>query len=381
MRVGIVCEFATLNGGERSLLSVLESWRVVGESEIDPVVIGPSSGPLPLELARCGVKRIDFDVRGPNGMVLPRPQLLDSLQALTERHEIDFLHANSLSMGKLTGLLAPRLRIPTTAHLRDIVGLSAAEVAALNANAGLVAVSEATRRHHLSQGLSPDRTVTIWNGVDLQRFRPRPRSGEWRRTLGLSGSAFLTATIGQIGLRKGQTTLAAAAATFLHASPRTHCLIIGERYSQKAESKAYETRIQETFEQSGFADRVHFLGYVSDLENLLPEVDLLIHPARQEPLGRVLLEAAASGVAIVATRVGGTEEIFDSHSAVLIGPDNPQELATAVVRLLNDDALRARIGASARARAVAHFDVKQSAARLAEFWRTLANGRKSRGEA
>ena len=68
-----------------------------------------------------------------------------------------------------------------------------------------------------------------------------------------------------------------------------------------------------------------------------------MHPARQEPLGRVLLEAAAAGVAVVATDVGGTPEIFppDSESARLVPPDDAAALAAAMLELLDDEALRA----------------------------------------
>jgi len=99
----------------------------------------------------------------------------------------------------------------------------------------------------------------------------------------------------------------------------------------------------------------------------------LVHPARQEPLGRVLLEAAASGLPVVATAVGGTAEIFPpgSHSAVLVPPDDPAGLAGAVLDLLADAPRRAALGAAARRRALAAFDAAGAAQRLAEHYRDI----------
>ena len=79
---------------------------------------------------------------------------------------------------------------------------------------------------------------------------------------------------------------------------------------------------------------------------------LLVHPARQEPLGRVLLEAAATGTAIIATDVGGTREIFppEGASASLVPPDDAAVLAQEIQRLLDDESERQRLRAAARAR-------------------------------
>jgi glycosyltransferase involved in cell wall biosynthesis len=115
------------------------------------------------------------------------------------------------------------------------------------------------------------------------------------------------------------------------------------------------------------------LGNRNDVPFLLPECDLLVHAARQEPLGRVLLEAAATGMAIVATDVGGTREIFpaEAKAAVLVPPDDPGALATAIRPLLQYDNGRKAFGAAARRRAESAFDVRIAAARLIEQYRNV----------
>ena len=95
-----------------------------------------------------------------------------------------------------------------------------------------------------------------------------------------------------------------------------HYVIVGQRHSEKAESRQFATigqghaRLACTQRARAAPARVHFLGVRNDVCRLLDELTLLVHPARQEPLGRVLLEAAAAGVAVIATDVGGTPEIF-----------------------------------------------------------------------
>ena len=110
---------------------------------------------------------------------------------------------------------------------------------------------------------------------------------------------------------------------------------------------------------------------------ILRELTMLLHPARQEPLGRVLLEAAASAVPVVATRVGGTEEIFspafiapvpESTAAILVDPDQPETLARAALSLLEDESKRCQLSQAARLRATEAFDVERASAALVEHY-------------
>ena len=97
--------------------------------------------------------------------------------------------------------------------------------------------------------------------------------------------------------------------------------------------------------------------------------DVLVHGARQEPLGRVLLEAAASELVIVATDVGGTGEIIvDGESGLLVPADAPEKMAAAISRLIDDESLRRQLASNARHRIQADFGISESAEALAEVW-------------
>ncbi len=179
-------------------------------------------------------------------------------------------------------------------------------------------------------------------------------------------TARLVATVGQIGMRKATDVALAAATRWAAASPDVHWLLVGERTSKKDEAHELEQRLHAASAEPPLAGRVHFLGTRDDVSQILPECALLIHAARQEPLGRVLLEAAACGLAVVATDVGGTREIFpsDADGAVLVPKDDPAALAAAVQALLGDDGKRLALGAAGRRRMEAAFNVHLAAARL-----------------
>lgn len=359
-------EYPTLNGGEFSLLAMLES---LGSTVFDFVAAAPESGPLTGRLNQLGIPVHALVLRDAQGGKRPTEQINAHLIELVQQVSPHLVHSNSLSMGRMVGRIASQLAMPCTAHLRDIVKLNRTVVSDLNQHAGMIAVSGATRQYHVAQGFDPDRVQVIYNGVDTDLFCPSPATGSLRRELGLGEHSILVANVGQICLRKGQTLLAEAAAALAQDCPEAHYLFVGQRHSQKAESVAYEESIHKIFQQAGMDDRLFCLGFRSDMPSLLNEIDLLVHTAHQEPLGRVLLEAAACGRPIVATDVGGTREILtDQTSAVLVPPNDLDALTAAIPSLLNDQDRRMKLGRQARARVLEVFSLPGATARVRSFW-------------
>src|SRR4051794_34510986 len=362
-RLLILCEYPTVLGGERSMLATLPA---VTTADFEVLVACPSRGALAGTLTERSVTHIPWETHGGNNSRRPLAELRSELSAIIQRIRPDLVHANSLSTARIAGPIVGTHSVRSIGHLRDIIKLSRNAVADLNRHDSLVAVSAATRDFHLAQGLDGSRCIVIHNGIDLTEFRPRQPTGYLHRELGLPNDIRLIAVIGQLGLRKGTDIALAAAALVAAHAPNVHWLIIGERTSAKDESKSHEARLQEMVRLPSLAGRVHFLGVRNDVASLLPECAMLVHAAHQEPLGRVLLEAAACGAAIVATNVGGTSEIFppNSGTGILVPPNNHTAIADSVVSLMSNEMTRRSIAAAARARAEAAFDIRLASQNL-----------------
>jgi glycosyltransferase involved in cell wall biosynthesis len=369
-RLLIFCEYPTLLGGERSMLSTLPAVTAAG---FDVQVASPSSGPLADALRDVGIPIVPWQTHDDAGERLPLSQLRSQLASLISRRRPALLHANSLSTARISGPVALECGVASIGHLRDITSLSHQVVCDLNAHGRLVAVSQATRDFHIAQGIDASRCVVVHNGIDLTHFSPRPRTRYLHQELAIPTSCRLMPTIGQIGLRKATDIVLSAARSISRDVPDAHWLIVGERTSNKEESRELEAKLRSIATEKPLAGRTHFLGVRSDVVRIMNECDLLLHAARQEPLGRVLLEAAASGLPVVATDVGGTREIFptEADGAVLVPPDDCEALAQAVLAVLTDDDRRQRLAAAARRRAEVAFDVQHAADRLVEQYRQL----------
>ena len=147
-------------------------------------------------------------------------------------------------------------------------------------------------------------------------------------------------------------------------------LVVGERNSTKAEAIEYERDIHDRLNASSVGQQVKWLGRREDVADLMRLADILVHPARQEPLGRVLLEASASALPIVTTAVGGSPEILSgpllAENLFSVG-DNVQ-IAERIVCLSGAPELRYQIGQEQRQLARQRFSIAQCCKSLSEVY-------------
>src|SRR5262249_31160988 len=114
----------------------------------------------------------------------------------------------------------------------------------------------------------------------------------------------------------------------------------------------------------GLRDSVCFTGAVVDVRLPLAAMDVFVLPSDAEGMSNALLEAMAAGRPVVATAVGGTGEVLEAGSGILVPPRDPQALATAVLRLLADPAGARRLADAARRRVAERFGARAMVARL-----------------
>ena len=352
------------------MLAVMKA--LSGNVEYRFSAIAHGNGALAQELRQLDIPVCALATRDAAGQRFPSSVLHQNLADHIQAVQPEILHSNSLSMSRLVGQLPASVceGVRRTGHLRDIIKLNKTVIRDLNANDRLVAVSAATRQFHVNQGLAMDKCCVIHNGVDLQQFCPRTDGDDSAILMPhLPANSKLVLCAGQICLRKGQLVLAQAVCQLLQQRDDIYLLIVGERHSAKAESVEYERAIQHQFIAAGRSDHLIMPGYRSDMHMLMNAADMLVHASHQEPFGRTLLEAAASGLPIVATDVGGTSELLrHGRDAILVEPDCPEQLCAAIVRLADQPEVACTLAESARGRVEELFSSQRAAQELAEFW-------------
>lgn len=211
----------------------------------------------------------------------------------------------------------------------------------------IICVSSMERRHMLSIGIDSRKLEVVVNGLPPA---PAPVPGI-RERFGVTTNTLALVTVGRLARQKGIDILLDALGK-IEASVRERLMlfVVGdgpERERLQAQSRAH-----------GLESIVRWLGE-QPAEQILAAFDLLVLPSRYEGMPYVLLEAQRAGLPIVASDVGGVEELLGtSQCGVVVPAENPAALASALVRLFEDASLRKKCGENARVRS-SHFTAQR----------------------
>jgi glycosyltransferase involved in cell wall biosynthesis len=172
--------------------------------------------------------------------------------------------------------------------------------------------------------------------------------------------------VGRLAPQKGLDVLIAAAARWRHRIPRPVTVIVGDG-PLAGPLRAQAARLAD--------GDVRLLGARDDVPALLAAADVVVVPSRWDARALIVQEAMQAGKPIVATRVGGIPELTGEDGAVLVSPGDPVELAAAVAAVLDDPAMAARLGRTARARAATFPSADDALAGILSGYARLATSR------
>lgn len=189
-----------------------------------------------------------------------------------------------------------------------------------------------------------DRLHVIINGIDVDLFRPGPKSGRVRERFDLAYDDVVIGHVARFSPVKNHTMLITAFAEVLRIQPRAFLALAGDG--------SLRGEIEARVDALGIRSRVGFLGLLSDLPDVYRDLDMLVLPSLSEATSMSVLEGMATGLPIVATAVGGTPELLaHGEAGALVPSDNPRALADALIALIAAPDERDRLGRAARQRA------------------------------
>lgn len=228
---------------------------------------------------------------------------------------------------------------------------------------GVAAVCEAARDRFQSYGLRPPGGIeVVRNGIRVERFKPSSPAlrEQLVAELGFARGTRLIGTVGRLNVVKDQANLIQALAR-LQEQGDVALVLVGDG--------PLRSELERCAREAGVATRVRFLGDRDDVHRLLPGLDLFALPSRSEGYSIALLEAAASALPIVATDVGGNAEIVrHGVTGELAPPGDTEALASALSRVLADEAAAERMRIAARDWALREASLQSMARRYMDFY-------------
>lgn len=216
-------------------------------------------------------------------------------------------------------------------------------------------------------GRAGERTDVIPSGVDTDRFRPTAERGDAKARLGLDPKTPVIGTVGRLEPRKGTAVLVAALGALRAAGRPLAAVIVGDGPLRDELVRDVAAR--------GLTGSVQLLGDRSDVREVLAALDVFVLPSRTEGMSNALLEAMAMGLPVVATAVGGNQEVVtDGRSGVLVPADAAGAMAAAIARVLDDGAFAAALGSAARRAVEERYGARSMVRRLEAVYAAAAAG-------
>ena len=371
-----------IGGGQRSLLLLLD---LLDKARFTPFVgcLGDSAFAAEVEKTAASVVPLSLPAAHNKIDKVKRFTLRDLLEdfrqlrviielhQIVKRHAIDLIHANSLSVALLGGIVARLNRIPILMHKRYATSYGILDKLCEKLLHRVILVSEATR-----WDFAPvEKQTLIYNGVDLNAFQASREEVETLRTELFSddlNAAVLVGVVTRITPEKGIHVLVSAMQA-LKGKTDVKLLIVGGPYFQK--DVDYMDALKQEVADLGIEDSVIFTGFLSDTRIVTSLLDIVLVPSIiPEACPRTIIEAMAVGKPVIATPLGGSKELVTPETGILVPPEDASAVADAIATLAADQERLDAMGNAARNRAVQLFSSEKNTALTEAVYTELLAG-------
>ncbi|MCB0162686.1 MAG: glycosyltransferase family 4 protein [Anaerolineae bacterium] len=312
---------------------------------------------------------------------------IETTRRFLSDHPVDLVHLNSSSLVPCA-IGARRAGVPVVWHIREPLargyfGLRRALIRRAIYQYGdrVIAICE----NDADQLIRDDRVRIIYNFVDFNQF-DRTLSGlDFRRELGVDDHIPLVAMLGGMSETKG-TLPFVQALPFVHYSvPDVKFLVVGSTGSDAARQSSlkrtvksiiggafYSQQVLNFVQQRNLAQSLIFTGVRQDIPRVLAAVDILVFPSITPHFARPIIEAGAMAKPVVASDLGGPRELIQpGETGLLVPPNDPKSLATALIAILTNPTLARRLGHAGYEQAKARFDAQLNASQTVAVYDEL----------
>ena len=360
---------AEMYGADKVMLDLI---RNLDKSQFSAHVILPCDGVLVDALRNEGisVEVIPYPIMrrkyfNPKGIIQYGTGLMKYSKKITqiakERH-IDIVHTNTAAT--LEGCFVSRkLRIPQLWSIHEII-VSPKMMFNLTSRwiskyaSITITDSGAVKQHLMTSGQFKDEDIhVIYNGVDANRFKPDNDCSYLYKEWDIPENARIIGMMGRVNSWKGQGDFLKAANIVMAQHPDVYTVFVGAAFEGE---EWREKELADAIAQSPYKDRIINQGYRTDSEGIYMLYDIFVLPSTNpDPLPTVVLEAMATGKPVVGYRHGGVcEMVADGVNGLLADVRNPEDLAAKIIKLLDDEELRTKMGEASRKRLLEKFSIE-----------------------
>lgn len=277
------------------------------------------------------------------------------IRGMIRRHCINLVIANDFWYSPLAVLAGRLAGVPSIVHVQDsIITPAKGRQYLLSLATAVVCASDSIRRRVVHLGGLARKTVTIYNGLDLDKFHPAVQPNGFRRDIHVADDDILIGTVGNICEEKGQVHLLEAARTIIKENRRVRFVLVGES------KNGYRDYLQRICDRWGFNGNVIFCGPREDMPEVLAALDIVVTTSWRESFSLVVGEAMAMGKPLVYTNVGGVPELVGTSSGgIAVSPGSCEQLVAAIQTLIQDPEHAREMGRAGRRHVEQNFSLEK----------------------
>lgn len=349
-------------GAEKVLIDLASGFN---DGRFESIVCLRKEGWLSGELIKRGIETHVFSENEVNDIVF-----LVKLLEIVQKRRVSIIHAHEFLMNAYSTFIGILSRKPvlTTVHGKSYYCEAWRRMLMMrfaSRFSRMITVSN-DLLHFLVEmtGIKPHRLKTIYNGIDLAAFKPASSVKPTRLSIGINENDFVIGTVGNLYLIKGHTYLINAIPIIVREVQNVVFLFAG-RGDQEEHLRTETVNL-------GIQSKVKFLGFRSNVPELLSLMDVFVLPSLGECLPLSILEAMAMCVPPVVTDVGGNKEIIENgKTGYLVPPGDTEALAEKILFLLRDKGAAEAIGRDARKKVEEKFSLELMLANYDSMYRSL----------
>lgn len=281
----------------------------------------------------------------------------------------DLIHANNLYAGVVSVLAAVMTNTKLVIHMRDLANLGLPSRLCSWFCERVIAVSLAVRDELGKSGVRPGKIRVLYNAVD-DRSIPSPAADMPNTTNGHDRHPFVFAHVGQFVPWKNHVLFLEAATRVARDLPDCRFVLVGDDVFRR--NSSYKRDVFSYVERSPVCNRITLMGWQEDMDRVWPRVDCLVHTADREPFGRVIIEAMAHKVPVIAVGCCGPAEIIqDGETGILVRNGDACELSPAMLRVARDRRLTRRLTAAGYEYVRSNFTTSKMIPQLLQVYREV----------
>lgn len=345
MNVLYINHTSKISGAEKVLIDLFTK---LDREKFTPIVACPKNGELVKKIKLLGIETVLIKIKVLKRTLNPLYLILFIFAAiittikltyLIKLRNVKLIHANSFTACLFSSIAGIITHTPLVWHMHDLItprlfNRIFIRSAGLMANR-VIATTETMKNNLVMTGVNPEKIVVNCCGINLRKYNPTSTNrGKIREEFNISEDAPLIGIIGQLTPWKGHREFLKAASIVIRKYPSAKFLIVGESIF---EERNYKLELQELVNTLALSAKVIFSGFREDVPDIMASLSILVNASCSEPFGLTIIEAMAIGKPVVATNAGGVREIInDGVDGILVPPKDPEKLAQAILRILDE---------------------------------------------